>query len=74
MIRRLLTTDYDEFCRFRLKSLNSFPIAFSSMPEFFVNAPKEMKMRLLEMSEGPSGSFILGKFLNHSLIGMIGFR
>ncbi len=74
MIRKLNTKDYDEFCRIRLESLKTYEIAFSSMPEFFINAPKEMKLKLLEDSENDSSNFIMGYFQDEKLLGIIGFR
>jgi ribosomal protein S18 acetylase RimI-like enzyme len=44
------------------------------MPEFFIKAPKEMKMKLLEESEQGSSNFLLGYFQDNKLIGLIGFR
>jgi ribosomal protein S18 acetylase RimI-like enzyme len=74
MIRNLTTKDYEEFCRVRLESLKTYEVAFSSMPEFFINASKEMKLKLLEESESDSSNFILGYFQDEKLLGLIGFR
>lgn len=74
MIRNLTTKDFEEFCRLRLESLKTYEVAFSSMPEFFINASKEMKLKLLEESENDSSNFILGYFRNEKLLGLIGFR
>ena len=74
MIRNLTPKDYEEFCRIRLESLKTYVVAFSSMPEFFINASKEMKLNLLEESASESSNFILGYFQDEKLLGLIGFR
>lgn len=74
MIRNLTPKDFDEFCRVRLTSLETYPIAYSSMPKFFIEAPDKMKMALLTDSESDSSNFIKGYFEDDKLVGVIGLR
>ena len=74
MIKTLGVEDFEEFCRVRLKSLEEYPVAYSSMPQFFKDASLEMKMNLLSDSEGESSNFINGYYKENKLIGLIGFR
>ena len=47
MIRNLTRSDYEEYYRVRLKSLQQYPVAYSSMPKFFTDATLEMHIKFL---------------------------
>ncbi len=72
MIRNLTPEDYDEYYRVRLQSLEQYPVAYSSMPKFFIEAPREMHMKLLTDSASDSSFFVKGYFDNGKLLGIIG--
>jgi len=72
MIRNLNASDFDEYYRVRLMALEQFPVAYSSMPKFFKECPKEKHLSLLEDSGGPSSFFVKGYFEEEKLIGLIG--
>jgi ribosomal protein S18 acetylase RimI-like enzyme len=72
MIRNLTTNDFDEYYRVRLNSLTLYPVAYSSMPKFFIEATSEMHLKVLADSESESSFFIKGFFQDNKLIGIIG--
>ncbi len=72
MIRNLNKKDYEEYYRVRLKSLQQYPVAYSSMPKFFLDATLEMHMNLLADSESDSSFFVKGYFEGTKLLGIIG--
>ncbi len=72
MLRNLNENDFDEYYRVRLQSLEEHPVAFSSMPKFFVNASKEMHMKLLADSGSDSSFFVKGYFEGQKLVGLLG--
>jgi len=72
MIRNLTPDDYEEYYRVRLQSLEQYPVAYSSMPKFFVEASREMHMKLLADSASDSSFFVKGYFDHGKLLGIIG--
>lgn len=74
MIRNLNPQDYDEYYRVRLQSLQQYPVAYSSMPKFFIEAPREMHINLLADSASDSSLFVKGYFENGKLLGIIGMQ
>ena len=72
MIRNLTPDDYDEYYRVRLSSLQQYPVAYSSMPKFFIEASREMHVKLLADSASDSSLFIKGYSENGKLLGIIG--
>ncbi len=71
MIRKLNINDYDEFCRVRLIALKQNPVAYSSMAKDFLEAPRSLKLKLLEQS---SYKFITGFFKEKTLLGIMGLQ
>ncbi len=74
MIRNLTYDDFNEYYRVRLKALEEFPLAYSSMPKFFKEAPHEMHKKLLEDSASNSSFFLKGYFEDNKLLGLIGLK
>lgn len=72
MIRNLTTDDYEEYYRVRLSSLQQYPVAYSSMPKFFIEASREMHLKLLADSASGSSLFVMGYFEDGRLLGIIG--
>jgi len=72
MIRNLENRDFDEYYRLRLKALEENPVAFSSMPRFFKECPKEKHLALLDDSASGSSFFVKGYFEHKKLLGLIG--
>src|SRR5262245_8595847 len=72
MIRNLCPSDYDEYYRVRLQSLEQYPVAYSSMPKFFIEASREMHLKLLADSASDSSFFVKGYFDNGKLLGIVG--
>lgn len=74
MIRNLTEDDFDEYYRVRLNSLQQYPVAFTSMPQFFIDATREMHMKLLADSASDSSFFVKGYFDDGKLLGIIGMK
>ena len=74
MIRNLSEKDFDEYYRVRLKALNDYPLAYSSMPKFFEEATQEMHDNLLKDSASESSFFLKGYFEDEKLLGLIGLK
>lgn len=74
VIRNLGKNDFEEYYRVRLKSLQEYPVAYSSMPQFFIDATREMHLKLLEDSESDSSFFLKGYFEDGKLLGIIGMK
>jgi len=74
MIRNLSKQDFSEYYRVRLKALEKYPLAYSSMPKFFKEATQEMHDNLLHDSGSDSSFFVKGYFENKKLIGIIGLK
>ncbi len=72
MMRNLTADDYEEYYRVRLNSLQQYPVAYSSMPKFFVETSREMHMKLLADSASDSSLFVKGYFEEGKLLGIIG--
>ncbi|MEZ4740884.1 MAG: GNAT family N-acetyltransferase [Bdellovibrionota bacterium] len=71
IIRNLNEEDFHEYYRIRLKSLEENPVAYSSMPKFFRECPKEKHLSLLKDSGGNSRFFVKGYFEENCLLGII---
>ena len=74
MLRNLNENDFDEYYRIRLKALEEYPTAYSSMAEFFRECPKEKHLALLKNSGSKSQFYLKGYFKNDVLIGLIGMK
>lgn len=72
MIRNLTEKDFGEYYRIRLQALEQFPIAYSSMPKFFKDCPREKHIALLKDSGSKSSFFLKGYFIEDELVGLIG--
>jgi ribosomal protein S18 acetylase RimI-like enzyme len=71
-IRNLGPSDFDEYYRVRLRALQEEPVAYSSMPKFFIECPKEKHLELLRDSASDSSFFVKGCFDDEKLVGLIG--
>lgn len=74
MIRNLNEADFHEYYRVRLQALEQYPVAYSSMPKFFKECPKEKHLDLLRDSGSDSRFFLKGYFEDNKLLGMIGMQ
>ncbi len=74
MLRNLNENDFDEYYRVRLKALEQYPVAYSSMAEFFKECPKEKHLDLLRDSASESQFYLKGMFVENKLIGLIGMK
>ncbi len=74
MIRNLTRADFNEYYRVRLKGLQEYPVAYSSMPEFFINASQKMHDDLLDDSASDSSFSLKGYFENEKLLGLAGLK
>lgn len=72
MIRNLNETDFEEYYKTRLNALEQYPVAYSSMAEFFKECPKEKHLDLLRDSGSDSQFYLRGYFEKDQLIGLIG--
>ena len=74
MMKNLNQSDFDEYYRVRLQSLEQYPVAYSSMPKFFIESSKEMHLSLLKDSGSESDFYLKGFFLRQRLVGLIGMK
>lgn len=72
MIRNLNPDDFEEYYRVRLNALEENPVAYSSMPKFFRECPREKHLDLLRDSASDSSFFVKGYFDEGKLLGIIG--
>ncbi|MDD4975054.1 MAG: hypothetical protein PHY93_11920 [Bacteriovorax sp.] len=73
-IRKLISSDYDDFYNMRIGMLESSTKDYTAGSSDWKNASKEQVMAYLRESEEASDNFVLGAFLQNSLVGMVGFR
>lgn len=74
IIRKLITSDHDQFSPIRHLSFSLHPVAFGTMAEDWKNATAEQTLSPLKDSESESDNFILGAFIDSKLVGVIGFK